>query len=102
MEKHSTVEELTANFDGRRVVYPYSEIDELELCYATTIHESPGSEYPIVVMLKRNLIYTGITRAKKICVLIGATKALACAIRNQAVLKRNTKLKERLNPALNT
>ena len=58
MEKHSTVEELTANFDGRRVVYPYSEIDELELCYATTIHESPGSEYPIVVMLKRNLIYT--------------------------------------------
>ena len=45
MEKHSTVEELTANFDGRRVVYPYSEIDELELCYATTIHESPGSEY---------------------------------------------------------
>ena len=54
MEKHSTVEELTANFDGRRVVYPYSEIDELELCYATTIHESPGSEYPIVVMLKRD------------------------------------------------
>lgn len=65
MEKHSTVEELTANFDGRRVVYPYSEIDELELCYATTIHESPGSEYPIVVMLKRNLIYTGVTRGKK-------------------------------------
>lgn len=52
------------------------------------------------VMLQRNLIYTGITRAKKICVLIGATKALAYAIHNMTVLKRNTKLKERLNPAL--
>ena len=48
-------------------------------------------------MLQRNLIYTGITRAKKICVLIGAAKALACAIRNMAVLKRNTMLKERLS-----
>ena len=52
------------------------------------------------VMLQRNLIYTGITRAKKICVLIGTTKALAYAIRNMSVLKRNTKLKERLNPSL--
>ncbi|MFA6769366.1 MAG: ATP-binding domain-containing protein, partial [Parabacteroides sp.] len=66
-------------------------------------------EYPIVVMpvlmnhyvmLQRNLIYTGITRAKKICVLIGTTKALSMAIHNMSVLKRNTKLKERLNPAL--
>lgn len=52
------------------------------------------------VMLQRNLIYTGITRAKKICILIGATKALAYVIRNMSVLKRNTKLKERLNPGL--
>lgn len=52
------------------------------------------------VMLQRNLIYTGITRAKKICVLIGTTKALAYAIHNMSVLKRNTKLKERLNPSL--
>lgn len=51
-------------------------------------------------MLQRNLIYTGITRAKKICVLIGQTKALAYAIRNMAVLKRNMKLKERLNGTL--
>ena len=52
------------------------------------------------VMLQRNLIYTGITRAKKICVLVGTKKALSFAIRNMSVLKRNTKLKERLNPAL--
>ena len=102
---------LTVDFDGRSVEYDVTELDELTLAYATTIHKAQGSEYPIVVlpvlmthyvMLQRNLIYTGITRAKKICVLIGATKALACAIRNQAVLKRNTKLKERLNPTLNT
>ena len=53
------------------------------------------------VMLQRNLIYTGITRAKKICVLIGTSKALAYAIKNMTVLKRNTKLKERINPSLN-
>ncbi|MDY6004247.1 MAG: ATP-binding domain-containing protein, partial [Parabacteroides sp.] len=78
---------------------------ELTLAYATTIHKSQGSEYPIVVMpvlmnhyvmLQRNLIYTGITRAKKICVLVGQAKALAYAIRNMKVLKRNTRLKERL------
>ncbi|WP_416984479.1 ATP-binding domain-containing protein, partial [Alistipes putredinis] len=54
------------------------------------------------VMLQRNLIYTGITRAKKICVLIGATKALAYAVHNMSVLKSNTSLRERLNPSLTT
>lgn len=97
---------LQVNFDGRLVEYDVSELDELTLAYATTIHKSQGSEYPIVVMpilmthyvmLQRNLIYTGITRAKKICVLIGTKKALAFAIRNMSVLKRNTRLKERLN-----
>ena len=100
---------LSVNFDGRLVEYDASELDELTLAYATTIHKSQGSEYPIVVipvlmthyvMLQRNLIYTGITRARKICVLIGTKKALSYAIRNMTVLKRNTKLKERLNPAL--
>ncbi len=100
---------LIANFDGTSVEYEVSELDELSLAYATTIHKSQGSEYPIVVMpvlmnhyvmLQRNLIYTGITRAKKICVLIGTAKALAYAIHNMSVLKRNTKLKERLNPSL--
>ena len=98
---------LTVDFDGHMVEYEASELDELTLAYATTIHKSQGSEYPIVVMpvlmthyvmLQRNLIYTGITRAKKICVLVGQTKALAYAIHNMKVLKRNTRLKERLAP----
>ena len=98
---------LQVDFDGKLVEYEVSELDELTLAYATTIHKSQGSEYPIVVMpvlmthyvmLQRNLIYTGITRAKKICVLLGTKKALSFAIRNMSVLKRNTKLKERLNP----
>lgn len=97
---------LIADFDGKVVEYEASELDELTLAYATTIHKSQGSEYPIVimpvlmshyVMLQRNLIYTGITRAKKICIIVGTAKALAYAIRNMTVLKRNTKLKERLN-----
>ena len=98
---------LTVDFDGQMVEYEASELDELTLAYATTIHKSQGSEYPIVVMpvlmthyvmLQRNLIYTGITRAKKICVLVGQSKALAYAIHNMKVLKRNTRLKERLAP----
>lgn len=100
---------LTVNFDHHPVEYDVSELDELTLAYATTIHKSQGSEYPIVVipvmmshfvMLQRNLIYTGITRSKKICVLIGQTKALHYAIRNLTVVNRNTKLKERLNETL--
>lgn len=102
---------LTVDFDGKKVEYDVTELDELTLAYATTIHKAQGSEYPIVVMpvlmthyvmLQRNLIYTGITRAKKICVLIGATKALAYAVHNMSVLKRNTSLRERLNPSLTT
>jgi exodeoxyribonuclease V alpha subunit len=96
---------LTAIYEGRSVEYEDSELDELTLAYATTIHKSQGSEYPVVVipllmthfvMLQRNLIYTGITRAKKICIIVGTTKALAYSVHNMVVLKRNTKLKERL------
>ena len=102
---------LKVDFDGKWVEYDVTELDELTLAYATTIHKAQGSEYPIVVMpvlmthfvmLQRNLIYTGITRAKKICVLIGAMKALAYAVRNVSVLKRKTRLRERLNPSLTT
>lgn len=98
---------LQVDFDGRLVTYDVTELDELTLAYATTIHKAQGSEYPIVVMpvlmthyvmLQRNLIYTGITRAKSICVLIGSKKALAYAIRNMVVLQRNSKLRGRLNP----
>lgn len=97
---------LTVTFDNRLIEYDITELDEIVLAYAITIHKSQGSEFPVVVMpvtmkhfvmLQRNLIYTGITRAKKICVLVGTIKALAYAIKNQTVSKRNTKLKERLN-----
>ncbi len=102
---------LKVDFDGKWAEYDVTELDELTLAYATTIHKAQGSEYPIVVMpvlmthfvmLQRNLIYPGITRAKKICVLIGAMKALAYAVRDMSVLKRNTSLRERLNPSLTT
>lgn len=102
----TTERTLSITFDNRVVEYDITELDEIVLAYAVTIHKSQGSEFPVVVMpvtmkhfvmLQRNLIYTGITRAKKICVLVGTTKALAYAIRNNTVSKRNTKLKERLN-----
>ena len=96
---------LTVDFDGKSVEYESSELDELSLSYATTIHKSQGSEYPIViipvhftnyVMLQRNLIYTAVTRAKKICILIGTRKALWYAVNHNTVTQRNTLLKERL------
>lgn len=96
---------LTVIYEGRAVEYEDNELDEVTLAYATTIHKSQGSEYPVVVipllmthyvMLQRNLVYTGITRAKKICIIVGTTKALAYSVLNMVVLKRNTKLKERL------
>ena len=97
---------LTVRFEERHVEYEDSELDELTLAYATTIHKSQGSEYPVVVipllmthfvMLQRNLVYTGITRAKKICIIVGTTKALSYSIHNMVVQKRNTRLKERLS-----
>ena len=102
----TTERTLSITFDNRVVEYDITELDEIVLAYAVTIHKSQGSEFPVVVMpvtmkhfvmLQRNLIYTGITRAKKICVLVGTTKALAYSIRNNTVSKRNTKFKERLN-----
>lgn len=96
---------LQVMFDGRVIEYDVSELDELVHAYATTIHKAQGSEYPIVVMpvlmthfvmLQRNLLYTGITRAKRVLVLIGSKKALAYAVRNVTVSQRNTRLKERL------
>lgn len=98
-------QELTINFDGRDVVYERSDLDEVVLAYATTIHKSQGSEYPIVVlpfmmthfvMLQRNLLYTAVTRAKKILVLIGERKAIGYAIRNYKTSERNTRLDARL------
>ena len=98
--------ELTVNFDDREVLYDVTELDELSLAYAVTIHKSQGSEYPIVVMpftmshfvmLQRNLLYTGVTRAKKILVLVGEKKAVFYAIKNETTTGRNTMLKQRLS-----
>lgn len=102
---------LLVNFDHRSIEYDATELDELVHAYATTIHKAQGSEYPIVVMpvlmnhfvmLQRNLVYTGITRAKKILVMVGTKKALAYAVRNVTVTKRNTLLKERLAGQIKT
>jgi exodeoxyribonuclease V alpha subunit len=97
--------EATIDFDGRLVPYDYSDLDEVVLAYAVSVHKSQGSEYPAVILpvvtqhymlLQRNLIYTGITRAKKLVIMIGTKKALAIAIRNNKPQRRYTLLSERL------
>ena len=97
--------ELVIDFDGRQVTYQFGELDEVALAYATTIHKSQGSEYPAVVipvvtqhytMLERNLIYTGITRGKRLVVVVGQKKAVAIAVRGAKDRRRWSKLRERL------
>jgi exodeoxyribonuclease V alpha subunit len=98
IEKIDPVEqELFIRFDDRLVVYDYGELDEVSLAYAVTIHKAQGSEFPAVVipvamqhymLLQRNLIYTGITRAKRLLVVVGQKKALGLAIRNDQSRKR--------------
>lgn len=100
-----TTKNVTVIFRKQIVDYDFSELDELMLAYAVTVHKSQGSEYPIIVMpltkahyimMKRNLIYTGITRAKSLCVLIGQKQTLYMGINNIDTTKRNTYLKEML------
>ena len=100
-----TEKEVTIDFDGRDVVYDYVELNEITLAWATSIHKSQGSEYPVVilplytqhyVMLSRNLFYTGITRAKKLALIVGSEKAVAIAVKQVKQQQRYTKLKERL------
>ncbi len=100
---------VDVEFDGRSVPYEFSDLDELVLAYAVSIHKSQGSEYPAVViplhtqhyvMLQRNLLYTGITRGKRLVVLVGTKRALSIAIRNAPEGGRLTMLKERLAAAL--
>jgi len=103
-----TVEgELTVDFDGRQVSYLFGELDTLVPAYAATIHKSQGSEYPAVVipvmtqhyaMLQRNLLYTGLTRGKKLVVLVGQRKAIAIAVKNESGRRRWSKLDEWLQP----
>jgi exodeoxyribonuclease V alpha subunit len=93
---------LTASFDGRAVTYGFGELDTLVPAYAATIHKSQGSEYPAIVipimtqhyaMLQRNLLYTGVTRGKRLVVLVGQKKAVAIAVRNVSRRRRWSKLK---------
>lgn len=95
--------EVAVNFDGRTVTFVFGELDTLVPAYATTIHKSQGSEYPVVVipvmtqhyaMLQRNLIYTGVTRGKKLVVLVGQKKAVAIAVKNVSGRQRWSKLDE--------
>jgi len=98
-------QEIVVEIDGREILYDFSELEELLLAYATTIHKSQGSEYPAVVipvhtahyvMLQRNLLYTAITRGKKLVVLVGSRKALALAVGRQDTAKRFSLLRYRL------
>jgi exodeoxyribonuclease V alpha subunit len=98
-------EEVLLDFDGREVSFHFSELDILSLAYAITIHKSQGSEYPAVVipvtmqhaiMLKRNLLYTGVTRGKKLVCLVGERRALELAVRTESQNVRWNKLAERL------
>ena len=98
---------LVVDFDGRAVEYEFSDLDELQLAYCTSIHKSQGSEYPAVVipvhtqhfvMLQRNLLYTGITRGRKLVALVGSRKALWIAARTADTKMRYSLLKWRLKP----
>ncbi len=100
--------ELAVNFDGRVVRYDFGDLDQLMLAYATTIHKAQGSEYPAVViplatehypMLQRNLLYTGVTRARRLVVIVGQVKALAMAVAGRRARRRWTRLRECLAEA---
>lgn len=97
------------DYDSRRVEHETGELDELSLAYATTVHKSQGSEYPAVViplgmphymLLERNLLYTAVTRGKRLVVVIGQTQALAMAVKRLGSVKRLTNLQARLRQAV--
>ncbi len=99
-------QEVLVDYEARPIAYEYSELDEIVMAYAISVHKSQGSEYPVVVMpiltqhymlLQRNLLYTGVTRGKKLVILVGTKKAVAIAIKNNKPQKRFTLLKERLS-----
>ena len=99
-------QEITISFDGRDIPYAYTDLDEIVLAYAVSIHKSQGSEYPAVVMpiltqhyvlLQRNLVYTAVTRGRQLVVMVGTMKALAIGVRNDKTRKRYTYLRHRLS-----
>jgi exodeoxyribonuclease V alpha subunit len=96
---------LTISFEGRGVAYDWTECDQVVLAYAISVHKSQGAEFPVIVMpivtahymmLQRNLLYTAITRAKKLCVLVGSRKAVYIAVKNNTVAHRHTALDWRM------
>jgi exodeoxyribonuclease V alpha subunit len=98
-------EGVTVVFDGRPVLYPLSELEDLVPAYAISVHKSQGSEYPCIVMplmtqhylmLQRNLVYTAITRARRLAVIVGQQRALAMAVANDRPRRRFTRLAQRL------
>jgi exodeoxyribonuclease V alpha subunit len=102
-------QEVTITFDGREVAYDFTDLDEVVLAYAVSVHKSQGSEYPAViipiltqhyVLLQRNLIYTAVTRGRKLVVMVGTRKALAIGVRNDKTQKRYTCLRYRLGEAV--
>jgi exodeoxyribonuclease V alpha subunit len=97
--------EVIIEFDGREVTYDYADLNELTLAWATSIHKSQGSEYPVVilplytqhyVMLSRNLFYTGLTRAKQLAIIVGSEKAIAIAVKQLKQQQRYARLQQRL------
>jgi len=101
----SKKQEVIVTYGGRQVVYGYLELEEIRLAYTISVHKSQGSEYPAVVLpilsqhyllLQRNLIYTAVTRGKRLVVIVGSRKALAMGVRNESTMKRYTYLAERL------
>lgn len=95
--------------DRRPVTYDFSDLDELVPAYAISIHKAQGSEYPAVViplltqhyvMLQRNLLYTAVTRARKLVIVVGTVRALSIAVRNEKMHRRHTLFKERLRGML--
>jgi exodeoxyribonuclease V alpha subunit len=98
-------QELSVDFESRRVDYDWSEADQLVLAYAVSVHKGQGAEFPAVViplvtahylLLQRNLLYTAVTRARRLCVLVGSRKAIAIAVNNDKVAQRYTALDWRL------
>ena len=103
---NSESQQVFIAFDNRSVVCEHSELDEIVLAYAISVHKSQGSEYPAVIipvlmqhylLLQRNLIYTAITRARKLVVIVGTQKALSTAVKNDKTRKRYTSLRRRLS-----
>ena len=101
----SETRDVTVSFDGRVVAYDFTDLDEIVLAYAVSVHKSQGSEYPAViipiltqhyVLLQRNLIYTAVTRGRRLVVLVGTKKALVIGVKNDKTRKRYTRLSQRL------